>query len=271
MEKVILNGKKIAEKIRVNIKKEIEKRNLKPGLAAILVGKEPGSLIYVNLKEKAAEKMGIKFKKFSLDNKTSNKKIIELIKKINHNKLIDGVILQLPLPKHLNSNQLVGNISPLKDVDGFGPSTKFVSPVYQAVLKIIKETKINPKNKRAVILSKNRVFAEPLKKILEKKELKTKIIYFKKSLSLSEKKQIKIADFVAVAIGKPKFVRPEMIKKNAVIIDIGYNRVRGKAVGDADENITKKTPYLSPVPGGIGPLTVAYLLKNVYLSSKNKN
>jgi len=271
MEKIILNGKKIAEKIKEDIRKEIKKRNLKPGLAAILVGKEPSSLIYVSLKKKAAKKMGIKFKKFALANKTSNKKIIELIKKINKDKSINGVILQLPLPKHLNSNKLVKNISPLKDVDGFNPATKFISPVYQATLKLIKETKINLKNKKTVILSKNEIFAEPLKKFLEKNQIKTEIIYLKKSFSLLEKNQIKTADLIVIAIGKPKFIKPEMIKKNAVVIDIGYNRIKGKAVGDADEKIRKKTPYLSPVPGGVGPLTVAYLLKNVYLSSKNKN
>ncbi|MDD4995863.1 MAG: bifunctional 5,10-methylenetetrahydrofolate dehydrogenase/5,10-methenyltetrahydrofolate cyclohydrolase [Patescibacteria group bacterium] len=264
----MLYGKDTAKKIEKGLKNKIKKCPQKPGLAVILIGKNSGSLIYVKLKQKAAKRLGMKFKLFRFPASIAQKKIIAVIKKINQNKNFHGLIVQMPLPKKFNPDVLVENISPQKDVDGFGPKTKFISPVYQAVLKLIQQSKRPLKNKKFVILGKNPVFTYPLKNILEKKKLIVEII----DLKNFKKNKIKNADFLIVALGKPNFLKPFMIKKNAVIIDVGYNRSasgkKGKSVGDVDSQIHLKTHYLSPVPGGIGPLTVIYLLKNVYLSAK---
>lgn len=265
----MLNSKETVEKIKKQLKNNVKRRCLKPGLAVILAGKNPGCLVYVRLKQAAAEQTGMKFEKFSFPATASSGKIIDLIKKINKNKNLHGLIIQFPLPKNIDSDLLVKNISPEKDVDGFGPETKFVSPVHQAVLKLTEQSKKPFKNKNAVILGKSAVFTQSLKNILVKKGLKTEIFYPGKSkLNLEKTKK---ADFLIVALNKSNFVKPSMVKRNAVVIDVGYNRVKGKPVGDVDPKVRSKTPWLSPVPGGVGPLTVVYLLKNVYLAAKKQN
>jgi len=265
----MLNSKEIVGKIRKQLKSNIEKRRLKPGLAVILAGKNPGCLVYVKLKQIAAEQLGIRFEKFFFPSTASPRKIIGLIKKINKNKNIHGLIVQIPLPKKINPDLLVRNISPEKDVDGFGPKTKFISPVHQAVLKLMEQSKKPFKNKKAVILGNSAIFTQSLKNILVKKGIKTEILYpWKNKLNANKTKK---ADFLIAALNKPNFVKPSMIKRTAVVIDVGYNRIKGKPVGDVDPKVRSKTPWLSPVPGGIGPLTVVYLLKNVYLAAKKQN
>ncbi len=260
----MLDGKKTAKKIREQLKNKIKKNQLKPGLAVILIGKDLGSLIYVKLKQSAAEQLGINFKLLSFSATVSQQKIINSIKKINRDKNFHGLIVQMPLPKKFDPDTLVENIAAEKDVDGFGSKTKFISPVYQAILKLMVQCQKTFKNKKAVILGKNPVFTLPLKNIFEKMGLITEVINLK-NLKVDK---VKKADFLVVALGSPNFIKSSMIKKNAVIIDVGYNRIKGKSVGDIDLGVHLKTPYLSPVPGGIGPLTVAYLLKNVYLATK---
>lgn len=257
----ILNGKKIAEKIIKGLKKNIEKNKTKPGLAVILVGRRPDSLIYVKLKQKKCEEIGINFKKFTFPTSVSQKKLIKLIEKLNQDKKIHGLIIQFPVPKKLNYDRLIKKISSFKDVDGFGPKTKFVSPLHQSIVRLIKQSSKKLKNKQTIILGNSQIFTQPLKDILSKKGARVKIILFKKQRLTN---QIKKADILIVSLGIPNFIKPSMIKKNSVIIDIGFNRIKGKSIGDVDPGVSKKTPYLSPVPGGVGPLTVAYLLKNVY-------
>jgi methylenetetrahydrofolate dehydrogenase (NADP+)/methenyltetrahydrofolate cyclohydrolase len=260
---ILLNGKIIAEKIKKQLKKQVNQMRQKPGLAVILVGKNPASEIYVKLKEKAAAEIGIKFKKIIFPTHTAKGKIINLINRLNKNKKIQGIIVQLPLPKHLNSNEIVQKIDPKKDVDGFVFGSKFISPTHQAILRLLKATKKNLKNKKAIILAKNKIFAEPLKNLLEKKKIKTKIIYFPKF-----KLKLKKIDIIIVALGKPHFLKPKMIKNNCIIIDVGYSRLKDKPVGDVDPKCFQKAAFFSPVPGGVGPLTVIYLLKNVVLSAQ---
>lgn len=262
---MILGGKKLSKQILLNIKTNIEKYKLSPGLAVILIGKNPSSLMYIKLKQRAAKKIGINFKKFALSSKTSQKRVLNLIEKLNKNKKIQGIIIQMPLAKHLNPELIIKAISLKKDVDGFRPQSKFISPTHQGIIKLLKASKKSLKNKKGLILSKNPVFTQPLEKLLKKQGIKTKILYPKKQAPV---KEIKKTDILIVALGKPKFIKPQMVKKNLIIIDVGYNRVKGQAIGDVDPKIKQKTSYLSPVPGGLGPLTVAYLLRNVYLAAK---
>jgi len=265
---MLLNGKKIAKRIKKTLMTKIKRMKNKPGLAVILVGKNPNSLVYVKLKEKIAKEIGINFKKIILSAKISQKRLLKLINKLNKNKKINGIIIQLPLPKHFNTNKIIQEILPEKDIDGFHPKTKFISPTHQAILRLLKETKTNLKNKKAIIFVKNKIFAQPLEKLLRKRKIKTKIIYFKEK---KYKNKIKKADILIVALGKPKFIKEKMIKKNSIVIDVGYNRIKGKPIGDVDKKCYKKAKSISPVPGGVGPLTVIYLMKNVYLAKKQKN
>lgn len=259
----LLLGKSIAEKIYQKIKKEVNKLKIKPGLAVIMVGKNEASSIYVKLKEQSAKKLGFYFKKFLFPAKISEKKIIKLIENLNKNKKIHGIIVQLPLPKHLKTEKIIKTILPEKDVDGFLPKTKFISPAHQAILKLLSFYKIKIKNKKVRILANSLIFSQPLQKILKKLKGKVKIL-LKPNL-----KEIKKSDVLIVALGQPKFLKSKMIKKGVVIIDVGYTRVKNKAVGDVDfKNCYQKASSISPVPGGVGPLTVIYLMKNTLLAAK---
>ena len=262
---IILYGNLIAEKIYQNLKKEREKLKIKPGLAIIMVGRNEASKIYVKLKEKAAKNLKFYFRKYLFSKKVSEKKIFKIIDNLNRDKKIHGIIVQLPLPKKFNSLKITRSISPQKDIDGFHPRTKFISPVYQAILKLFSFYKIKIKNKKIIILANSSIFAEPLQKILKKSGGKVKIILKTKY----DRESLKKADILITALGKPKFLKGEMIKKGAVIIDVGYSRIKKKAVGDVDfESCAKFASAISPVPGGVGPLTVAYLMKNVLKAAK---
>lgn len=261
---MVLDGKKIAKQIKNQVKKDIINHRLNPGLAVVLIGKNPASKVYVSLKQKAAQTIGIRFKKFSIDGRTSQKNILILISKLNKNKNIHGIIVQMPLPKHLDPGIIVKHILPEKDVDGFRTKSKFISPTHQSILRLLKESKKKLKTKKAIILCKNHIFANPLINLLKKQNIRA-------FWNTHPSKNLKSADIIISALGKPKILKLKMIKKNSIIIDVGYNRVKDKPVGDVDQKIKQKAAYLSPVPGGVGPLTVAYLLRNVYLAAKKQS
>jgi methylenetetrahydrofolate dehydrogenase (NADP+)/methenyltetrahydrofolate cyclohydrolase len=267
----ILYGDLIAEKIYKNLKKEKEKLKIKPGMAVIMIGKNKASQIYIRLKQEAAKKLGFYFKKYLFLKKVDEGKVLKIIKNLNEDRKIHGIIVQLPLPKNFNPFKIVQTISPEKDIDGFHPKTKFISPTHQAILKLLSFYKIKIKNKKIVIFANSLIFARPLQKILKRKKGKTKIV-LKKDYLLSPikyEKYLKEADILIIAIGQPKFLKKEMIKKGVIIIDVGYSRIKKKPVGDVDfKNCSQKAKAISPVPGGVGPLTVAFLMKNVLLAAK---
>ncbi len=260
---MILDGKKIAEKIRKQLKNNIERRKLIPGLAIILIGKNPNSAIYVKLKQKASKKIGVKCQTFFLNSGCKQKDVLNLIEKLNNDPKTHGIIIQMPLPKRLNPDLLVDSILTSKDVDGFQKKSKFNSPTHQAIIRLIKESKQNLKNRKALILCKSPIFAYPLKNLLEKHSILT-------SWEVKPSKNICKADILISALGEPNVIKPKMVKKNAIVIDVGYSRIKNKAWGDVGSKMKEKNVFLSPVPGGVGPLTVAYLLRNVYLSARNK-
>lgn len=259
----ILFSKIIVEKIYQDLKKERKKLKIKPGLAVIMIGKNKTLQIFLNLKQRSARKLNFYFKKFLLPVKVKEEKVISLINNLNQDKKIHGIIVQFPLPRKFNPSKIIKTILPEKDIDGFHPKTKFIPPVHQAILKLLSSYKIKIKNKKVVILANSLIFAKPLQKIFKKRGAKVKIILKRYS------SQLKKADILIIAIGRPKFLKKEMIKKGVVIIDVGYSRIKKKAFGDVDfESCAEKASALSPVPGGIGPLTVAYLMKNVFESAK---
>jgi len=259
---MFLNGKKIAKEIKKSLKNNIEKYKLIPGLAIILIGKNPNSIVYVKLKQKASKDIGIRCQTFFLSSKCRQKDVLNLIKKLNDDPKTHGIIIQMPVPKRFNPDLLVNSILPSKDIDGFQEKSKFVSPAHQAIVKLIKASKQKLKNKKAIILSKNPIFANPLKNILRK-------LLVEVSCETSPRKNICEADIIISALGQPNIIKPKMVKKNVIVIDVGYSRINNKPFGDVDPKIKEKHVFLSPVPGGVGPLTVAYLLKNVYLSACN--
>lgn len=272
---IIFDGQKAAFDILFELKKEIAKKPKKPSLAAILVGDDKPSHIYVNNKEKASHYCDVQFHKYLLDENVSERELLDCIIFLNNDPSIDGIIVQLPLPKKFDVNKVIATIDPKKDVDGFHPETlKKVmkdktavhSALIRAVIEILRQTKKNLKGKKLVLISNCPLFSKTFKKCLEKLGLKIETSSTK-TKKLEEKTSA--ADILVTAVGRPKFIKKDMVKDGAIVIDIGTNWVRKKFVGDVDfEKVYKKTSFITPVPGGVGPMTVAMLLKNVYKLSR---
>lgn len=287
----IIDGKKIANGILNKLKKQIKRRGKTPGLAVILVSDDPASRLYVRIKERKAGEIGIKFEKYIFNaDEAAHKTIIGLIKKLNKRKDIHGIIVQLPLPKHLDTNKIIAAIEPGKDVDGFHPKSRYISPVAQVVAELIDFTKKRLKNKKAVLFVKTELFARPIKKLLEKRGVGVQIVFFPTPSILPLLKggggKVGEADIIVIALGKPRILKSEMIKDGAIVIDIGVTPasppcsptrrgiggVRGglipKFVGDFDPTGSEnKKGFYTPVPGGVGPVTVAMVLANVVISA----
>jgi methylenetetrahydrofolate dehydrogenase (NADP+)/methenyltetrahydrofolate cyclohydrolase len=259
----LLLGKPIAKKIYQQILRQIKQTKIKPGFAIIMVGKDKASSVFVRLKIKKAKKLGFYFRTYFLPAKISQTKILEIIEKCNHDKKISGIIVQMPLPKHLNPNKIVQKILPEKDIDGFHPKTKFIPPVHQAILKLLQVEKTKLAGKKILILANSSTFAKPLETALKKRKSRVKTAF---KIKLSE---IKKADIIITALGKPKIIKGKMVKNGTVIIDVGYSRFGKKVFGDVDQkSCLKRAKAISPVPGGVGPLTVAFLMKNVLKAAK---
>ncbi|WP_343187695.1 bifunctional methylenetetrahydrofolate dehydrogenase/methenyltetrahydrofolate cyclohydrolase FolD [Buchnera aphidicola (Periphyllus koelreuteriae)] len=276
----IINGFKISKKIQKKIKNEICKRKKKglliPGLAVILVGNNNSSKIYVKNKKIACNKVGFFSKIFKFSKKISEKKIINLIKKLNKNKLIHGILIQLPLPKKINTLKIIKKISYKKDVDGFHPfnigllcqrqpNLRSCTPF--GILQLLKKKKIKIKGLNALIIGASNIVGRPMMLELLLAGCTTTVAHrFTKNLY----QYVKNADLIIIAIGKPNFLNGKFIKKGAIIIDVGINRLKnGKIVGDVDFNSNyKKASYITPVPGGVGPMTVTSLLQNTLYACK---
>lgn len=264
----ILDGKKIAESLKKQIAEKIKKMKTVPTLAVILIGKNPASVCYVRLKEKFAGEVGIKFYLFCYPARVNEKMLIKKIEELNQNPKITGILVQLPLPQHLKADKIIAAINPLKDVDGFGPKTKVVPGLDLSILKLIKAARQNLKNKRAVIIAKSETFSQSLAKLLKKEKLKIKII---KPTAADLAWQTKKADLLISAVGQPNFIKDSMVKKGAIMIDVGTTYKNGKVCGDISNQAGKLASAVTPVPGGVGPLTVAMLFVNLIELTKLQN
>lgn len=252
----IIDGKKLSKKILEECRKKIKKLPKKPGLAVILVGSNRASEIYVKKKEKACKEVGINFQKITYQ-KSSTKELSKKIKELNKDENINGILVQLPLPKNINADKIIKSVRPEKDVDGFLKKSKVIPPTIAGILELLKSTGKNLKNKSAIILANSKIFAEPLEKILKKENLKVKTL-IKPSETFFD------ADIVITALGKPRFITKKQVKEGAIIIDVGITRVGKKILGDADfESLKDMRGFITPVPGGVGPMTVACLIKNL--------
>ncbi|MBT4277621.1 bifunctional 5,10-methylenetetrahydrofolate dehydrogenase/5,10-methenyltetrahydrofolate cyclohydrolase [Candidatus Falkowbacteria bacterium] len=262
----ILRGDKLADKINKQTKAEIKKLKIKPGLAAILIGNNSASKLYVSIKKQEAKKIGVNFYEYHFSTKIKEKEIIKTINLLNKDKNIHGIIVQLPLPKKFNTNKIIQSINPKKDVDGFNRKNIVVSPLVSGSIELLKLTKQNLKNKSAVIISKSKIFTDSFKAELKNKQIKT---IWVKEINKNTVQKIKQSDIAIIALGKRKILKAQMIKKGAIVIDIGINKFKGKTIGDVDfEKVKNKASYITPVPKGVGPMTVAILMKNVVALTK---
>lgn len=275
----IINGKEIAKKIRKDLKADVKllkEDGINPKLAVIMVGKDPGSQVYVRNKSKACEKAGIEFEEFLFDENTSEEVLLETINKLNADNSVHGILLQSPVPKHIDINKAFRTISPEKDVDGFNPvnvgnltigEDAFISCTPYGIVKMLEEYNIETEGKKCTILGRSNIVGKPMIQCMLNKNSTVTVCHSK---TQNIDKVIKDADIVIAAIGKPKFVKAEMVKDGAAVIDVGINRLEdGTICGDVDyENVAKKASFITPVPGGVGPMTIAMLLTNVVKAAK---
>lgn len=277
----IINGKELAKNIRLKLKEEVEelkKAEINPKLAVIMVGDDKASKVYVKNKSKACEEVGVEFEEYLLPANTKMKELLELIEKLNNDVTVHGILVQSPLPEGLDANEAFKTISPKKDVDGFNPINVgklslnqdcFVSCTPFGIIKMLETYNIPIEGANAVIIGRSNIVGKPLAKCLLNKNATVTVCHSKtKNLKEITNK----ADILVAAIGKPKFVTVDMVKEGATVIDVGINRMEdGKLVGDTDfENIKEKVSYITPVPGGVGPMTIAMLMYNVVKAAKQQ-
>ncbi len=279
---VIIDGKELAKKIRANLKiecEELKKKNIKSKLAVIMVGEDQASKVYVKNKSRACDDVGIEYEEYLLNSETTQKELIELIEKLNNDKTINAILLQSPIPSNLDINEAFKTISPEKDVDGFNPvnvgklvlnQDTFVSCTPYGIMKMFEEYNIDLCSKNVVILGRSNIVGKPLIHCCLNKNA-TVTTCHSKTQDLAKK--AKEADILISAIGKANFITADMVKEKAVVIDVGINRLdNGKITGDVDfENVKEKASYITPVPGGVGPMTIAMLMNNVIKATKRQN
>ena len=275
----ILDGKTLAKKIRKELKLEVEELKQKgiiPKLAVIMVGDNSASQVYVRNKSRACEKVGIEFEEFLFDKDTLEEELINTIDNLNKDEKIHGILLQSPVPKHINIQKAFERISPSKDVDGFNAvnvgklatgQDAFISCTPYGIVKILEEYGIETEGKNAVILGRSNIVGKPMIQCMLNKNATVTVCH---SRTKNIEEITKNADILIAAIGKPKFVTENMVKTGAVVIDVGINRLEdGSLCGDVDfENLCEKVSYITPVPGGVGPMTIAMLLNNVVKAAK---
>lgn len=276
----IIDGKAVSAKVRAQIKtdsEEFEKSTgIKPGLAVIIVGEDPASKIYVRNKAKACEEVGFYSEVYELPEDTTERALLDLVHSLNHNNLIHGILVQSPLPKHLDEALIVNNISPEKDVDAFHPENvgrimigeySFLPCTPAGIMELMAQYKIDISGKDCVVIGRSNIVGKPMAMLLLHAN-GTVTVCHSRTADLAQ--HTKRADIVVVAVGKPKFLKGDMIKDGAVVIDVGMDRdENGKLCGDADfESCAQKASYITPVPGGVGPMTITMLMKNTLTAAR---
>lgn len=267
----------VLEKIREEHSQLKEKYGKPAGLAVVIVGNNPASQVYVKNKIRACENVGFYSENIELDENINEKELLQEIDKLNKNDRINGILVQLPLPAHINELKIIDSISPEKDVDGFhvsnigkmviGDETGFLSCTPYGIMQLLEEYKIEIAGKDAVIIGRSNIVGKPMALMLIQKGATVQVC---NSNTKDLRKKLNKADIIIVAAGVPKLLKKEDVKEGAVVIDVGINRVDGKICGDVDyEEVAEKTSYITPVPGGVGPMTISSLIKNTFKSYKN--
>ena len=278
----IIDGKGFSKKVQQRIKEEHEQLKHKTGktagLAVIIVGDNPASQVYVRNKTKACENVGFYSETIELPESISEDELVKEVQKLNENEKIDGILVQLPLPNHINEMKVINTISPEKDVDGFhslnvgkmmlGDGTGFLPCTPYGIMQLLEEYKVDVVGKDVVIVGRSNIVGKPMALILIEKGATVKVCN-SKTKDLSDK--IQRADIVIVATGVPKLVKAKDVKDGAIVIDVGINRVDGKLCGDVDyDEVIEKASLITPVPGGVGPMTIASLITNTLKAYKKK-
>ena len=271
----------VSQKIKDALKKETEvlkSKEITPGLAVVIVGNDPASRVYVNSKKRACEEIGYLSREYALGEETSEEELLNLVKKLNGDDEIDGILVQLPLPKHINEETIINAINPEKDVDAFHPvnvgkimigNFDFLPCTPAGVMELINESGIDICGKNAVVVGRSNIVGKPQAMLLLHKNATVTICHSK---TKNLKEICKTADILVAAVGRAQMITGDYIKEGAVVIDVGMNRLENKKlVGDVDfESAEKKASYITPVPGGVGPMTIAMLMRNTLTAAKNR-
>ncbi|MBN2853783.1 MAG: bifunctional methylenetetrahydrofolate dehydrogenase/methenyltetrahydrofolate cyclohydrolase FolD [Clostridia bacterium] len=278
MAAIILDGSELAKQNRIEMKKQVSQmieKGVTPGLAVVLVGENPASQIYVNTKKKMCGRVGINSYEYLLDESVSEQELVDLIVNLNEDDNVDGILVQLPLPKHINENRILDTISPLKDVDGFNPVSVgrlvtgadcYLPCTPAGIIELIKLSGVSIKGKNCVVLGRSNIVGKPVSFLLLREHGTVTICH---SRTVDIRSIAKNADILVAAIGIPHFVTDDMVKEGAVVIDVGINRMEdGSVTGDVDfDNVKEKAYAITPVPGGVGPMTITMLLRNTIKSA----
>lgn len=273
----IINGKEISEAIRSEIKADLQNMSIRPGLAVVLVGDDPASAVYVRNKSKACEEVGIYSEVYRLPKETGREQLLGLIEQLNESPLIHGILVQLPLPEHLDPEEVIMAIAPEKDVDAFHPinvgkimigNYDFLPCTPAGVMELLRRSNIEISGKECVIIGRSNIVGKPQAMLLLHEDATVTVCHSKTRNLASVCRR---ADILISAVGKANFVTADMIKEDAVVIDVGMNRdENGKLCGDVDyQAVCEKASYITPVPGGVGPMTITMLLKNTVTAAKH--
>ena len=279
----IIDGKKVSAEVKEQVRKQVEElkaaHGITPGLAVVIVGDDPASRVYVNNKKKACEVVGFKSEEYALPAETTQEELLALVEKLNNKEDINGILVQLPLPKHLDDKAVIEAINPQKDVDAFHAVNvgkimlgeyDFLPCTPAGVMEMLHSYDIPVSGKNCVVIGRSNIVGKPMGMLLLH-ENGTVTICHSRTQNLAE--VCARADILVAAVGKPKFVTADMVKEDAVVIDVGMDRdENGKLCGDVDfENVKDKCSYITPVPGGVGPMTIATLMKNTLKACKLQN
>lgn len=276
----LIDGKQISTDIKESLKVEVAKlkeKGINCVLAVIQVGEDPASKVYVRNKKRACEYIGIESISYELPEKTTQEELLEIIDKLNDDEKVNGILCQLPLPKHIDEDVVIKRISPQKDVDGFHPENVgalvigqkgFVSCTPAGIIELLKRSNIDIDGKHCVIVGRSNIVGKPMALLMLRENATVTVCH---SYTKNLKGITKTADILIVAIGKPKFINEEYVKDGAVVIDVGIHRQENKKLcGDVDfDSVCDKTSAITPVPGGVGPMTIAMLMHNCVEGAKN--
>ncbi|MGN0521397.1 MAG: bifunctional methylenetetrahydrofolate dehydrogenase/methenyltetrahydrofolate cyclohydrolase FolD [Eubacterium sp.] len=278
----IIDGKAVSKQVRQRVAlqtEQLKEKGITPGLAVIIVGNDPASQVYVKNKEKACDEVGFYSEKFALSENTTQEELNSLVRELNSRKEINGILCQLPLPKHLDDKEVINLIDPIKDVDAFHPVNvgaimigdyNFLPCTPAGVMELIHSTGVDIEGKKAVVIGRSNIVGKPMAMLLLHENATVEITH-SRTKNLAD--ITKGADILVAAIGKAKFVTADMVKEGAVVIDVGMNRdENGKLCGDVDfESVKDKCSFITPVPGGVGPMTISMLMENTLTAAKLQN
>ena len=274
----LLEGKPVAEKIKLEIKRQVQLLRQPPVLASLLVGDNAGAASYVKSQARTAEELGIVYKLFELSKDTTESSLIDFILKLNADKSVNGIIVQMPLPGHIDYSKINESILPLKDVEGLHPENTgklflsrrgFASCTARAVMELISSTNVDLYGKEAVVVGHSEIAGKPLAFLLLDKFATVTVCHIATSKAGKLEEHVRRAEVLIVAVGKAGLIKGDWVREGSIVIDVGINRVDGKIVGDVEfEQAQKRASFITPVPGGVGPLTVTMLMRNLTEAAK---